>query len=187
MENIKASYDLIRELQRMRLPFVLLRPDETIPEYVDAVISFQAAKRNQNNVAVYDGNARRTILRALSLSKGKEYFDDVVIGVDPGKRAGLAILAEGELIEAYTVAEGGLERELRGILEYYPARSFIFRIGKGRVPEEAILQIKKDSRAKIGFVCEAKMSIPPKYRTKGLRKDAKSALMIALSGEVDRP
>ncbi|MEM3040380.1 MAG: hypothetical protein QXO54_06220, partial [Candidatus Methanomethylicaceae archaeon] len=68
------------------------------------------------------------------------------------------------------------------ILEDYPTYFILFRIGKGKVPEGAILQMKKNGRAKVEFVHETKMSLPTKYSIKGLPKDARSALIIALSG-----
>ena len=192
VEDIKASYDIMKEMKRMRIPFVLLDPNEPIPEFVGAVISFHASGDKGTKQVMYDGNARRTVLRALCVSNPlkvtkNEFFDFVVIGLDPGGRTGIAILADGELIEAYTVSEDELEREIAKILEDYPANSIIFRIGKGTVPERAILQIKKDERAKVEFVHEAKMELPTKYRIKGLPKDARSALIIALSGAVGRP
>ncbi|MGQ9759493.1 MAG: hypothetical protein ACUVQ5_02845 [Candidatus Methanomethylicaceae archaeon] len=185
MENIKASYGLIKELRRMRVPFVLLRPADPIPDSVDVVISFRAHPQYKNRVVLYDGDPKRTILRALSASKGKEYFEDVIIGVDPGQRSGLAVLADGELLEAYTVAEECLGREIERILRDYPAGSFIFKFGKGRIPNGLFSMVKTDNRARIEIVDETKMSIPPKYNTKGLRKDAKSALTIALSGGIN--
>ncbi|MCX8182243.1 MAG: hypothetical protein N3D12_03920 [Candidatus Methanomethyliaceae archaeon] len=192
MEDIKASYDLVKEMKRMGIPFVLLDPNEPIPEFVGAVIAFQAKTEKGVKQVIYDGNTRRTILRALCFSNPsntsmKEYFDVVVIGLDPGRRTGIAILADGELIEAYTVPEGVLEREIIKILEDYPTRSIVFRVGKGTVPDGTILQIKKDRRAKVEFVHETKMSLPTKYRIKRLSKDARSALIIALSGAVNRP
>ncbi|MEM4406880.1 MAG: hypothetical protein QXS68_07520 [Candidatus Methanomethylicaceae archaeon] len=187
MENIKASYDLIEEMKRMKIPFVLLDPNEPVPEFVGAVIAFHGETDKELKRVVYDGNPRRTVLRALCFSNPsniskKDYFDVVVIGLDPGRRTGIAILADGELIEAYTVSEEGLEREINKILEDYPTYFILFRIGKGKVPEGAILQMKKSGRAKVEFVHETKMSLPTKYSIKGLPKDARSALIIALSG-----
>ncbi|MBC7112578.1 MAG: hypothetical protein H5T34_00915 [Candidatus Methanomethyliales bacterium] len=191
VEDIKASYDIVKEMKRMRVPFVLLDPNEPIPEFVGAVISFHASGDKGTKQVIYNGNARRTVLRALCVSNPlkvsrNELFDFVVIGIDPGRRTGIAILADGELIEAYTVSEDELEREIAKILEDYPTHSIVFRIGKGIVPEKVILQIKKDDRAKVEFVHEAKMVLPTKYKIKGLPKDARSALIIALSGAVGR-
>ncbi|MGC8937126.1 MAG: hypothetical protein ACP5KV_07200 [Candidatus Methanomethylicaceae archaeon] len=190
MDNIKASYDLIKEMKRMKVPFLLLEPNEPIPESVSAVISFHAKKCDYANKVVYDGNAKRTILRALSLSSPSKsekdgFFDLVVVGIDPGKRTGMAILADGELIEAHTLSEEDLEKEVLGILEDYPAHIIVFRLGKGEISKRVLDIIRRDARAKIEFVDETKMSVPSKYRAKKLRKDARSALIIALSGKVD--
>lgn len=191
MDNIKASYDLIKEMKRMKVPFLLLDPNEPIPESVSVVISYHAEKCDYVNKVVYDGNAKRTILRALSLSnpcktKKDDFFDLVVVGIDPGKRTGIAILADGELIEVHTLCEEDLEREIVAILKDYPAHTIVFRLGKGKISERVLDIIRRDARAKVEFVDEAKISVPSKYRSKGLRKDARSALIIALSGKVDQ-
>lgn len=184
VDNIKTSYDVIRELKRMKIPFTLIKAGDPIPDHISALIlcgrvPVQGYKRAVN----YDGNARRTVLRAMSASAGRERFGVVAVGVDPGECTGMAIIADGELLEAYTVKGLSLKQEVQEVIESFPAERFLFRIGKGSISEEIIARLRGDPRVRLEFVVETKRKLPPIFLRKGLRKDAKSALIIALSGK----
>ncbi|MDD1764412.1 MAG: hypothetical protein LUQ46_00160, partial [Candidatus Methanomethyliaceae archaeon] len=76
-----------------------------------------------------------------------------------------------------------LKQEVQEVIEIFPAERFLFRIGQGRVSEEIIARLRRDPRVRLEFVVEVKRKLPPMFFRKGLRKDAKSALIIALSGK----
>ena len=52
---------------------------------------------------------------AVKLLHGKEWYDTIVIGVDPGKTTGIAVLADADVLDAFTVS--GPRRAARSILE----------------------------------------------------------------------
>jgi uncharacterized protein (DUF433 family) len=182
IDNIKTSYGVIRELKRMKIPFALIKAGDPIPDHISALILCGGIPPQGYKMAVsYDGNAKRTVLKAMSASAGKERFELVVVGIDPGDCTGVAIIADGELVEAYTVDRLILKQEVEEILEDYPAERFLFRIGRGSVSDEAIVKLQEDPRVRMEFVVETKKTLPPKFLRKGLKKDAKSALIIATS------
>jgi hypothetical protein len=187
VNDIKASYSVIRELKAKRIPFVLLKPGEQAPNHVTAsIICGDADSSVQDKEVRYNGDARNTVLRAISLSKGREEFELVVVGVDPGESTGIAVIADGDFLEGYTVEKTLAEDEVKMILDAYPASNFLFRIGKGRVGRDLLATVRGDPRAVIEFVTETKMEIPVVYRRKGMRKDVKSALIIALTSKDER-
>jgi hypothetical protein len=110
----------------------------------------------------------------------------VVVGVDPGESTGIAVIADGDFLEGYTVAKSLAGEEAKMILASYPASNFLFRIGKGRVGRDLLAALRSDPRATIEFVRETKMEVPTVYRRKGMRKDVKSALIIALTSKDER-
>lgn len=179
MDDIKASYEIAKVLRTLKIPFVLLKKGDSIPNNVCAFISRE--KSHDRRAVLYEGNAKKAVLKAISVCKGRECFEEVVIGIDPGSRVGMVVLADGDLMEARAFLSYKLEEVVKSVLMDYPAKSFIFKIGKGEISQEVISIIKEDVRARVEFVDEEKLPIPPKYRIKGMKRDLKSALIIALS------
>jgi hypothetical protein len=187
VDDIKASYRVIRELKAKRIPFVLLKPGEQPPDFVTSLIMCGDADAGVQDKGVrYNGDARNTVLRVISLSNGREKFELVVVGVDPGESTGIAVIADGDFLEGYTVTKILAGEEAKMILATYPASNFLFRIGKGRVSRDLLAVVRSDPRAVIEFVTETKKEVPVVYRRKGMRKDVKSALIIALTSKEER-
>lgn len=179
MDDIKTSYEIVKVLKMLNIPFIFLKKNENIPNNICAIISSE--KLNNKRFILYEGNAKKTVLKAISICKGRENFEEVIVGIDPGNKVGVVVLADGDLIEAKIILNHRLEEFIKSILIDYPTNSFIFKIGKGEIPKEVLSIINNDVRVKVEFVEEVKLPIPPKYRIKGLKKDLKSALIIALS------
>ena len=103
-DNIKDVYSVIRELKRLKVPFEILDTGSKVPRHVCALIVCSPRPCTGVGWAVaYNGDARNTVLRAISLSQRREMFDEVVVGVNPSESTGFATIADGELLEAYTL------------------------------------------------------------------------------------
>jgi len=182
--DIKTSYGLTRELKRLGVPFIMLREGDAVPPYVAAtIISAPGAREGAPNQIGYDGDPKRTVLRAISASMGRERFGQVVVGIDPGESSGVAVIADGELIEAFTVEGSRLWQETDKILRDYDADGFTFKLGRGKTDPEAISRLKV-AGATVKRVEDVEKALPIAYRRKWMRKDAKSALKIALSSRL---
>lgn len=72
---------------------------------------------------------------ALRIVQGKEYYERVVIGLDPGEVFGLAVLADGRVIETGNCfsAEEAVEKIRRSLknLDTTPMTSISVKIGDG--------------------------------------------------------
>ena len=182
--DIKTSYALMRELKRVGISFVLLKGGEAVPLHVSATIVGKAGAAAGSPCQVaYDGSPRRTVLRALSASMGRARFGQVVVGIDPGESAGVAVIADGELVEAFTVAGARLWAAVWEILEAYDAEEFTLKLGRGRV-DRAVISRMKERGVAVMRVEDVEKALPRAYRRKWMRKDAKSALKIALSSRL---
>jgi len=182
--DIKTSYGLVKELKRVGIPFVLLKEDDAVPAHVSATIVSDPKPGEVSPPQVaYDGDPRRTVLRALSASMGRERFWQVVVGIDPGESAGVAVIADGELVEAFAVAGERLWAIVWEILRTYDAEEFTLKLGRGRV-DGAVISRLKDSGIAVERVEDVERALPRAYRRKWMRKDAKSALKIALSSRL---
>jgi hypothetical protein len=146
----KAYYLIVKELKRKNIPFLSLTPNEQIPIEIKVVITTEKEQPliNHEKILVYrDGVEPEALINeALQIIQGKEYYEKIVIGVDPGEVFGLAVLADGKVIETgncFSVKEtlDKIKSALKN-LENTPTTSVSVKIGDG-VPEckEKLLRV----------------------------------------------
>lgn len=99
----KAYHMIVNELRKRGVPFLSLTPAESIPAEIKVVITTQKERClvNHDRVLVYQNEVEPETLasEALQIVQGKEYFEKIVIGIDPGEVFGVAVLADGKIIE----------------------------------------------------------------------------------------
>jgi hypothetical protein len=145
----KTYYLIVRELQKRNIPFLSLMPNEPIPVEITAVLTTEKEKHliNHEKIFVYDENTdvEAMINTALQTSQGRENYERLVIGIDPGERLGLAVLADGKVIQTEACSSVGetLER-VKGIIRSFEntsVNSISVKVGDG-VPscKQEILQ-----------------------------------------------
>jgi hypothetical protein len=150
----KAYYLIVNELKKKNVPFISLTPDDAVPIEIKVVIT---TKREQplishEKVLVYSDEVELEALinEALQIIHGKEYYEKIVIGVDPGEVFGLAVLADGKVVETENCfsVEETLNR-IKSILknlEKTPVNSLWVKIGDGvTVYKEKLLRALDDA------------------------------------------
>ncbi|MGB9675573.1 MAG: hypothetical protein ACPL0C_00115 [Candidatus Bathyarchaeales archaeon] len=99
----KAYYLIVNELKRRNLPFLSLIPNEEIPAEIKIVLTTEKERPliKHENVLAYNERTEpeELINEALRFIHGKEEYERLVIGVDPGEIFGLAVLADGKIVE----------------------------------------------------------------------------------------
>ncbi len=192
----KAYYRLVSELKQRKMPFLSLIPGESIPPSIKVVITTDGEKVliDFPTILVYDVEAdpSRTVNEAIRLVQSKETYEEVSIGVDPGKTFGVAVLGDGRILKK----EEGLTLEMAvdiilTELKQNPSKSQRVRIGTG-IPELAEeiasrLKVALPENTRIEMVSEFGTST---FRGKGFRKkmsDADSAINIAIKNSNLRP
>jgi hypothetical protein len=99
----KAYYLIVNELKMKNIPFISLTPNDPVPIEIKVVITTRKEQHliNHEKILVYEGDTepKALINEALQIVQGKEYYEKIVIGVDPGEVFGLAVLADGKVIE----------------------------------------------------------------------------------------
>jgi hypothetical protein len=99
----KAYYLIVNELKRKNLPFLSLTPGDAVPIEVEVVITTQDEMELVNHkrlLAFKEGIIVESLVNeAAKIAAGKEYFDKVTVGIDPGEVIGVAVLADGRVIE----------------------------------------------------------------------------------------
>ncbi|MEM3554041.1 MAG: hypothetical protein QW658_03700, partial [Candidatus Bathyarchaeia archaeon] len=98
----KAYYLIVNELKKANVPFISLTPYEPIPLEIKVVITTEKERPhiNHENVLIFkDGmDLQALVNQTLQFIEGKESYEQIVIGVDPGEVLGLAVLADGKVI-----------------------------------------------------------------------------------------
>jgi len=99
----KAYFLIVNKLKERNIPFLSLVPGETVPTDVKVVITTEQEKHlvNHERILVYDGEtapdaAANEIRKIL---QGKEAYEKIVVGIDPGEVFGLAVIADGKVNE----------------------------------------------------------------------------------------
>jgi hypothetical protein len=135
----REYYVLVNELKKRLIPFISLKPGEPIPVYVKVVITTVAEKSKIRypRILVYDlsKDAGKIVDRALQIVSGKTVYRRVVIGIDPGKTFGFAVLGDERVLKmsSYpTVRE--TVNSASEVLEELPATKKIVRVGDGADP-----------------------------------------------------
>jgi hypothetical protein len=99
----KAYFLIVNELKQRNIPFVSLIPGENIPARIRVVIttSNEIARVVHSKIIAFDIQTEPNILgrEIFRLLLGKEAYDNVIIGIDPGEVIGVAVLADGVIVE----------------------------------------------------------------------------------------
>lgn len=137
----RAYFKIVNKLKDMNLPFLSLVPGEPIPPWIKVVITTESEKQliSHPKVLAYNSELDPSSIvgEALRIIMSKEIYEDLVIGVDPGKTFGVAVIADGKTIRR----EEGLSMEktidlILDELKRNPSKNQTIRIGRG-LPETA--------------------------------------------------
>jgi len=138
----KAYYLIVSELKKRKVPFLSLTPHEHIPIEVKVVITTEEEQpliKHEKVLTFREGIEPEALVnQALRVVQGKECYEKIVIGVDPGEVLGIAVLADGKVAETgncFSIEET-LDK-IKNILKNFksdPTPSILVKIGDG-VPE----------------------------------------------------
>jgi hypothetical protein len=145
----KAYYLIVSELKKRNLPFLSLIPGEPIPIEIKVVITTEKEKNqiNHEKILVFQENTEPEAIvnQAIQILEGREAYEKIVIGIDPGEVFGLAVLADGKVIKTENCfsVEETLEK-IKSVLkniERTPTTSVSIKVGDGvRAYKEKLLE-----------------------------------------------
>jgi hypothetical protein len=135
----KAYYLIVNELKKKNLPFLSLTPKQPIPLEIYVVITTEEESSliKHENVLVYKDEMEPGLLinEAVQIIQGKKRYERIVIGVDPGEVLGLAVLADGKVIETGNCfSPEETSKRIASILKLFkssPTASVFVKIGDG--------------------------------------------------------
>lgn len=134
----KAYFLIVNGLRERNMAFLSLIPGDTVPTEVKAVITTEKEKHliNHERILVYDSETEpdTVVNKAVKILQGKESYEKIIIGIDPGEVFGLAVLADGRVNETencFSVQE--VLNKIKNIIKDIDVSSTVVsvRIGNG--------------------------------------------------------
>jgi hypothetical protein len=99
----KAYFLIVNELKQRNIVFVSLIPGEPIRTQIRVVITSKEEKHLIHHYKILDYNTETDpeILgsEVVKILRGKEIYETVAIGIDPGDVFGFAVIADGTVID----------------------------------------------------------------------------------------
>jgi hypothetical protein len=158
--NGRAYYELVNELQGKRLPFLSLKPWNPVPLNIRVVLTTkeESSQISDSTFLVFEkgSNPQSVVDAALLIIQGKQKYQKIVVGVDPGKSCGIAILGDNRIIETLTTSHAdSAARLIVNSLKRFPSETRLVRVGDGapefakkllrlldaRLPEDVLLEV----------------------------------------------
>ena len=185
----RAYYELVKELKKQGLSFLSLKPWDPVPLDIKVVITTRDESHLISHPQILPfeqgSNPESVVDKAILIIQGKQGYEKVVVGVDPGKTCGIAVLGDAKVLE--TLTSSNIEDAAHLVvdsLKRFPSEVIVVRVGNGPpeytksllssldedLPEETLMEI----------VSEAGTSrLTNKSANRRVLRDAVSAIKIA--------
>lgn len=167
--DFKFYHDVIKDLKSWNLPFTSIETPEKIPRDVSVILSSVKDDADLPRQIKVESSVKG-IRMALPRLLNKTQFSDVTIGIDPGPKPGIAVMADGVLMEAYEAPTvTAVKAEIVDIVGSYIYRRALIKIGDGDKPNrDKIIKSIKALDVPIIIVDETNTSTPHKIHDNAL-------------------
>ena len=150
-EDFELYHDLVGELRERSVRFTTIQPGEPLPDGASALVVGSdddpgAVPPDVPVVLAEAGGARRAVDETLSRLRGVQ--GRTVVGIDPGERPGIAVLAGDDVVAVYQVPLADVPAVVEGEIEGAPDP--LVRIGDGaRLQGAQIVEALSDVRVEL--------------------------------------
>lgn len=126
-------HSIIEEARSRRLNLIVLTPSQPIPANVGVIITTEGESEDidfsRDRIVIAD-KPQATLDKAVSLLFGED-FEQVIIGIDPGKYPGMAVLGNNKTISVHHVSVGEVCPLIKRIMREHENKKLTVRIGHG--------------------------------------------------------
>ena len=99
----KAYFLIVNKLRERKIPFLSLVPGDHVAAEVKVVITTEKEKHlvtHSKKLIFHGEHELDTLIEEVEkILQGKEAYEKIIIGIDPGEAIGLAAIADGNVIE----------------------------------------------------------------------------------------
>jgi hypothetical protein len=148
----KAYFLIVNELREQGVPFISLVPGEAVPAEAKVVITTERENQliKHEKILTFKSESELDSLvnEAKRILQGKEVYEKIVIGIDPGEAMGLAVIADGKVIEERTCFSaqeivGSIIKRIRNVS--FLSTDVSVRIGNGVSRYQELLRVLDDA------------------------------------------
>lgn len=173
--DFKFYHDVIRDLKIWRIPFYSITDLYSIPKDISVILSSKKDGIKLPDQIKAD-NSIAGIRMCLPMLLDKDRFNNIVIGIDPGPKPGIAVMADNVLVEAYECPTiKSIKNEVLNIINSYNYIYLMIKIGNGDRPNRDLIIMELRNIAPMAIVNEENTSTPHK-----IHDNALSAARISL-------
>jgi len=175
-ENFSVYYDLVRVLKEKNIVFESLSFDKKIPARIGVVVTTKEEEsrfRFRKKVFATE-NAEETVQKALKALSGKDVYHNLIIGIDPGERPGVAVVGDDEIIQTFQAeTPEDVKRIIEQVFKNYSSENRRIRIGNGaKIFRDRTINAVTDFNVPVEIVDES-------GTTKRMESDIEAAIEIA--------
>lgn len=132
-EDPRTYFGMLEVLREKGLKFVSLEPGEAVAANVGVVITTEAERHKVSfDKIVTDPDPDEAVTKAIRLMNGERAIKNLVIGIDPGSRPGVAALGDGVVLSrSLAQSPEDVGKVVDDLVQGYPAVNVLIRIGNG--------------------------------------------------------
>jgi hypothetical protein len=127
-------HSIIEEVRSRKQDILVLSPAEHIPPNVGVIITTEEESHNidfpRDRIIIADRRSQAIIDRAHSMLFAED-FEEIIIGIDPGKYPGIAVLGNNKTISVHHVSVCEVCPLIKRIMQEFNGKKILVRIGHG--------------------------------------------------------
>jgi len=162
-------------LKKRNISFTIY--DDILPPYASVFYTdyeyyADIARKHKHIHLIYDPTPTCLGLeKAILASFGKEKYNEVTVGIDPGPIPYYVVLGDGNILD-YGCLNGDIDETIKNIVQCYPTSTTRIRIGSCYNGPELAIQIKESIPQAIVEIVDENETSPRRHRYHHLmRKD----------------
>jgi hypothetical protein len=173
--NFRFYHEVVNVLKSWRIKSVSVDDIDHLPFDVSIILSSSKDEKIREKQVRTD-SATEAVRAAIPFLLGKEKFHNLIIGIDPGPKPGIAVLGDDILLEAFEAPSiDSLIVSIKTIVAGYRYSAYKVRIGHGDIPNRDRIIFKLKAAGMVpDIVDETNTSQPHK-----IHDNAVSAARIA--------
>jgi hypothetical protein len=181
-KNFCLYHELVSNLKNRHIAYVSLNSVNHIPNQIGVILTshYELHDFKQKNVIAADAykSINEAIDKAIHLLIGKDLYQKVYIGIDPGEKPGIAIVGDSRLLNTkQVVSPDQVMKTIKRFVAEYPSHEYLIRIGHGSILiRNRIINSLIPLNIPIEIVNESKTS---SHKTQRIARDMKAATTIA--------
>lgn len=188
-KNFRFLYrlnEILTNIKEIKTNHIL--PNEPIPSNIDVVITTEIEKKIMKFEKIFVPKAFNTYYlfsNILLLYQNKKSFNEIIIGIDPGKTTGFAVVTETNIIlnvaEFFTAAD--TVKEVIAVFFNVETTNLTIKIGAGggSFKDEIIKRLEEIFHEKVSIQIvneDFTSKTKPKYLESKFSKNIQSAILI---------